>query len=202
MTQIDAWRGEFGNAYTDRMTGSEQSDAGRMELWRKIIDLSKPHSILEVGSNLGLNLRTIRKISEAKLFALEPNEKARSILVSDGIVEPGNAIGGTAAKIALPDEAAELAFTAGVLIHVPPSDLLASCSEIYRCASKYVACIEYFSDKEESVSYRGRDDLLFKRDFGSFWLDNFKLELIDYGFFWRRASGLDNVTWWLFRKPA
>jgi spore coat polysaccharide biosynthesis protein SpsF len=26
------------------------------------------------------------------------------------------------------------------------------------------------------------------------------LQLVDYGFFWKRATGLDDATWWLFRK--
>lgn len=28
------------------------------------------------------------------------------------------------------------------------------------------------------------------------------LQLVDYGFFWRRATGLDNLTWWLVDKPS
>ena len=62
--------------------------------------------------------------------------------------------------------------------------------------------IEYFAAEPEEKRYRGQDGLLFKRDFGAFWLEMFpELELIDYGFFWKHATGLDNLTWWLFRKP-
>ena len=44
---------------------------------------------------------------------------------------------------------------------------------------------------------------LFKRDFGGFWLDNFPdLQVVKYGFSWKRLTGLDNLTWWVFEKRA
>ncbi len=43
--------------------------------------------------------------------------------------------------------------------------------------------------------------MLLKRDLAVFWMSQHPgLSLVDYGFFWKRASGLDNLTWWLFRK--
>lgn len=49
--------------------------------------------------------------------------------------------------------------------------------------------------------YRGHDDRLFKRDFGGYWLDHFSdLWTVAYGFAWKRITGLDNLTWWLFEK--
>ena len=73
--------------------------------------------------------------------------------------------------------------------------------EIHRVSSKYVFCSEYFSPKAETISYRGETDLLFKNDFGSLYLDLFPdLRLVDYGFFWRRTTVMDDCTWWLFRK--
>jgi hypothetical protein len=53
------------------------------------------------------------------------------------------------------------------------------------------------------VRYRDQDEALFKRDFGSYWLDNFSdLRTLGYGFQWKRVTGLDNVNWWLFRKSG
>jgi pseudaminic acid biosynthesis-associated methylase len=101
----------------------------------------------------------------------------------------------------LQDAAVEFSFTSGVLIHIAPDDLLASCAEIYRVSSRYIACAEYFNPTPVEIEYRGHSGVLFKRDFGGYWLDNFlDLELVDYGFLWRRATGLDDLTWWLFRK--
>ena len=43
--------------------------------------------------------------------------------------------------------------------------------------------------------------MLFKRDFGGHWMDLYPdLRLVGNGFFWRRSTGLDNITWWLFEK--
>ena len=73
--------------------------------------------------------------------------------------------------------------------------------EARRVARRYIVCIEYFSDKTEEITYRGHRGMLFKRDFGGFWLDNFPdLEVRDYAFAWKRATGLNNLTWWLFEK--
>jgi hypothetical protein len=55
--------------------------------------------------------------------------------------------------------------------------------------------------KPEMFPYRGHDDRLFKRDFGGYWLDHFSdLWTVAYGFAWKRITGLDNLTWWLFEK--
>ena len=43
--------------------------------------------------------------------------------------------------------------------------------------------------------------MLIKTALGEFWMSwHPDLSLVDYVFFWKRATGLDNVTWWLFRK--
>ena len=34
------------------------------------------------------------------------------------------------------------------------------------------------------ISYQGKKNLFFKEDFGSHFLENFKLEFLDYGFLW------------------
>ena len=119
-------------------------------------------------------------------------------------VVPANNISDCLAHdLRFPDESFDLVFTSGVLIHIHPDNLLSSCSEIHRVTRRYIVCIEYFSDKPEEIHYRGHDELLFKRDFGSFWLDNFPdLETRDYGFAWKRVTGLDNPTWWVFEKPT
>ena len=102
-----------------------------------------PRSILEVGANIGLNLRALTRLSGADFLALEPNAVARERLVQDGVVPAANVFDGLASAIPLPDASVDLAFTSGVLIHIHPNDLLASCREIHRVARRYVVCIEY-----------------------------------------------------------
>lgn len=202
--QTEFWRGEFGNEYVGRNMISPEQMQARVALWSEILShtiSAPPKSILEVGANLGINLRTLNSLSSARRYAVEPNEKARGILVKDGVVAAGDVRDGIASKIDLPDGVADLAFTSGVLIHVHPDNLPASLKEIHRCSNRWIACIEYFSDKPEMIPYRGHDDRLFKRDFGGLWLDSFPdLHIVAYGFAWKRVTGLDNLTWWLFEK--
>jgi len=164
-------------------------------MWRKILNSlpELPSKILEVGANIGLNLDVLSGISNAELIGLEPNDIARSQIKH-------NSLNGTADSIPLEDNAVDMAFTCGVLIHVPPDELKKACDEIYRVSSRYVVCIEYFSDKLEEILYRGQMGLLWKRDFGKYWKDNYKLSLIDYGFLWKEETGLDNLTYFIFEK--
>jgi spore coat polysaccharide biosynthesis protein SpsF len=202
--QAAFWKGEFGDSYTNRNAPSEEQMQACVALWSEILShtiSAPPSSILEVGANVGLNLRALRLLSSARCYAVEPNKKALEILTRDGVVEPADVREGVASKIDLPDGVADLVFTSGVLIHIAPDDLPASAREIYRCSKRWLACIEYFSDKPEEIPYRGHDDRLFKRDFDALWLDLFPdLRIVRYGFAWKRVTGLDNLTWWLFEK--
>lgn len=205
--QLQFWRGSFGDDYIDRNPLNEATQKARIAMWQRILSALRDQpvdSILEVGANIGLNLAALRAVSPATLYALEPNEKARSRLIENAAVSPERALGGSADSIALDDRAVDLVFTSGVLIHIAPENLPAACKEMHRVTRRYVACVEYFSSQPEEVLYRGHAGRLFKRDFGSFWLDQFPdLRIVDYGFFWRRATGLDDLTWWLFEKaPA
>lgn len=203
--QLDFWTGEFGKNYFQRNIADKKTMIGRIDLWSKILATLRPDglsSILEVGSNIGLNLRAISLLSSAELYAVEPFQEALDICVADGIVKKEQAFNTSIfdEKI-FKNEQIDLVFTSGVLIHIHPGDLQKATDSIVRIAKKYIVCVEYFSDKEESITYRGKDDVLFKRDFGSFYLDNYsELSLRDYGFSWKRATGLDNLTWWLFEK--
>jgi pseudaminic acid biosynthesis-associated methylase len=202
--QLEFWRGDFGNAYVDRNDASPEMMRARVAMWAEILGhtlVAQPASILEVGANLGINLRALRILTGATLHALEPNDKARDILVNDGIVAAENVRAGMASAIDLATGSVDLAFTSGVLIHIHPDHLAASLAEMHRVSSRWIACVEYFSDKPEMIPYRGHDDRLFKRDFGSLWLDSFPdLRTVAYGFAWKRVTGLDNLTWWLFEK--
>jgi len=202
--QLDIWRGDFGAAYIDRNAAEPARLAALTTHWARILKATEgapPRRILEVGANIGLNLRALSRLTTAELHAVEPNPQARETLVRDGVVSAERAYDAVAAKIGLADGAVDFAFTSGVLIHIHPRDLLASCREIHRVTSRYLACVEYFADAEQEVPYRGLGEALFKRDFGGFYLDNFPdLRLLDYGFVWKRTTGLDNLTWWLFEK--
>jgi len=204
--QLRFWRGEFGNAYTDRNDAVAEHLRARVAMWAPIMATmvgAPPQTVLEVGANVGNNLRALRQLSGAEFFALEPNAKARQKLIGDGVVPSGNVRDGFAAAIDFPDNSIDLVFTSGVLIHIHPNDLLASCREMHRVSRRYVVSVEYFADTPTELGYRGHDERLFKRDFGGFWLDNFAdLRVVNYGFAWKRLTGLDNLTWWVFEKQG
>jgi pseudaminic acid biosynthesis-associated methylase len=202
--QLEKWRGEFGDAYIERCPADEVRLRRSTVEWANLLGKlsgDPPASILEVGANVGANLLAINRLTDAELWALEPNTRARHAIASSGVIAQDRIIDGTAQRIPLPDGKIDLVFTSGVLVHIAPQDLLVACTEIHRCARKYIVCIEYFSDEPEEKVYRGHSELLFKRDFGSFYLDKFPdLIPLDCGFSWRRTTGCDNVTWWIFAK--
>jgi len=201
---LDAWNGEFGDRYTQRNAVTADAVRGRARVWGEVLPRlagDPPRSILEVGPNVGLNLRGLNAVSDAELWGIEPNGEARKQLLDDGVLPSERLFEGFGHKIPLGDGAVDMAFTSGVLIHVDPSHLEETMREIHRVSAKYIFCAEYFSPKAETIMYRGEQDLLFKNDFGSLYLDLFEdLALVDYGFFWKRTTVMDDTTWWLFRK--
>lgn len=201
--QIDFWRGEFGDAYLGRNAAEDDAINNRKAMWRTLLAATDVPltSILEVGSNIGLNLRALHDLVTADLYAVEPNATARAELAASDVLAPDHIFDSTAQQLPFSDEKFDLVFTSGVLIHIAPTDLLTSCREIHRVSGQFIACAEYFNPKPVEIPYHGHAGVLFKRDFGAFWLDNFSdLTLVDYGFFWKRETGLDDLTWWIFRK--
>jgi len=201
--QVAFWQGEFGDAYINRNRNDEAILAAKDHLWRTVMKATPtpPQSILEIGANIGLNLQVLRQITDANLYAVEPNARARAALLKAKITAKDNVFAGTAAELPLADNSVDFSFTCGVLIHIAPDDLLETCKGIHRITKKYIACVEYFNPTPVDIEYRGHNGYLFKRDFGSFWLDHFTdLHVVDYGFFWKKVTGLDDLTWWIFEK--
>jgi len=203
--QLDAWRGEFGDSYIARNGATAEVMRDRTRMWTRIFErlpLGTPSSILEIGCNIGVNLRALAGITAAELGAVEPNARARAQVVADGVLPPSRIHEASVTALPFADGAFDLAFTSGVLIHVPPNDLPAAIDEIVRVAKRYIVCAEYFATNPEQRTYRGEEGLLFKRDFGGLYLDRHpELKLLDHGFFWRRATGIDDLVWQLFEKP-
>jgi len=202
LTEI--WKGSFGDDYISRNRIGEKNLRDRTKFWAEIlcsIPGANLKSILEVGANIGGNLMAMSQLTDATLYAVEPNSAAREELIKSGLMPEDRIHDGCASSIPLSDSSTDLVFTRGVLIHIEPEELLKSCSEIYRVSNRYIACVEYFSDQPETIVYRGEEGLLFKRDFGAFWLENFpNLKPVSFGFSWKPLSGLDNMNWWVFEK--
>jgi len=200
--QINFWTGHAGNRYIKRNQSSDENHKNRINFWKNILSrvaLNNNSKILEVGANIGLNLKAIKSIKKFDLYAIEPNSNACQEIIKNNILDKEHLLHDVANEIGFSDNKFDIVFTCGVLIHIHPENLLDAMKEIYRVSKKYIVCAEYFSDKDEEINYHGEDGLLFKKDFGSFYLDNFpNLKLIDYGFSWKRVTGMDNLTWWIF----
>lgn len=194
---VDLWKSTFGDEYTKRNTANV---GARLQLWKMLLPKGCG-SVLEVGANSGQNLEAISLISDCTMYAVEPNDMARSELEGTGIVPPAQITGDSADNIRFPNKVADLVFTSGVLIHIPPDKLAASMREIYRCSKRWIICGEYFAPSEEMIPYRGHDNAMWRRDYGSMYLDLFPdLRCVNTEFAWKRTTGLDNLTFWVFEK--
>jgi pseudaminic acid biosynthesis-associated methylase len=188
------WHGCFGDAYVERNAGPDQ----RAPFWRQFLDRYPIQRVLEVGCNVGGNLQWIvEKVPSRQVFGIDVNEKALSILRSRLQV---NATWSLARDLPFRDACFDLVFTAGVLIHQPEQSLGDVISEVVRCSSRYVLCMEYFAEQTVEVPYRGQAGALFRRDYGRIYAKTFpKLILLERGFL-GKDQGWDDVTWWLFEK--
>jgi pseudaminic acid biosynthesis-associated methylase len=202
--QLANWTGTFGDAYIERNAATQKSVGLALKKWSNLLlqfHGANLNSILEVGSNIGLNLRALKLLTDAELFAVEPNEKAVEILAADNVLPASHVSLADACNIPHKSNSFDLVFTSGVLIHISPENLPVAYKEIHRVSNRFILSIEYFSEQPMEIPYRGHSNLLFKRDFGLLWKETFpELAIRGSGFFWRPETGLDNLTWWLFEK--
>lgn len=192
----DLWRGSFGSEYTDRNAGAGDK---RARFWRELLSEFPVSSVLEVGCNLGANLRWIQPhVSSGAIVGIDVNDYAlRRLKVALPDLRAAAAV---ARELPFRDDAFDLVFTMGVLIHHAPDALPAAMSEIVRCARRYVLCGEYFAESLTEVFYRGQHGALFKQDFGARYQELFPgLRLLKQGRLFEE-DGWDDVTFWLFEK--
>jgi spore coat polysaccharide biosynthesis protein SpsF len=97
----------------------------------------------------------------------------------------------------------DLTLIQGVLIHIDPAGLPQVYDALHRATGRYLLVCEYYNPTPVAIPYRGHEDRLFKRDFAGEILDRHgDLELIDYGFAYRRDPKFpqDDITWFLMEK--
>lgn len=172
--QMEEWLGPFGKEYTDRNTRTQEeldqlylSNFGvtRKELnVRYLEDIAKDSRILEVGCNVGDQLICLQEQGFTNLYGIELQHYAvnRATKRTNNI----NIIQGSALDIPFKDGFFDLVFTAGVLIHIAPSEIDTVMKEIYRCSNRYIWGYEYWADEYTTKTYRGKNNLFFKTDFG------------------------------------
>lgn len=195
------WAGQFGDEYIDRNQGAEIV-ASNLALFAKIFSRTrKVESLIEFGSNRGLNLQAIRQLlPNAELSAIEINKKAVVELEKLGIIEK---IYHQSILDFKPDYQRDFVVIKGVLIHLNPKVLPQVYDLLYRTSNRYIMIMEYYNPTPVEIPYREHTGKLFKRDFAGEILDLYPdLQLLDYGFCYEREYVFPNgdATWFLMEK--
>jgi len=198
--QEDFWAGEFGVQYINRNPSDKEMGA-RLALFARIISCTREvNSIIELGANIGNNLRVLNwMFPSLELAGVEINAKAAAELEQWG---KARVFHGSIIDF-VPEQQYDLAFVSGVLIHINPQMLPRVYDLLLQASRRYVCLIEYYNPTPVEVPYRGHNDKLFKRDFAGEMLGKFvDLKLLDYGFVYHLDANfpLDDVTWFLLEK--
>jgi spore coat polysaccharide biosynthesis protein SpsF len=190
------WSEEFGNAYVDR---NRSAGDVRAPFWQAILAEFPVRRVLEVGCNVGANLRWIASlIPSQNVYGVDINLKALNELHQN--LPQVNALWSPARELPFRDRWFDLVLTMGVLIHQPESTLPLVMAEIVRCSHRYILCGEYYAEYTTEIPYRGQTGALFKRDYGHIYRVLFpELQLRKQGFL-SQKYGWDDITYWLFEK--
>jgi pseudaminic acid biosynthesis-associated methylase len=189
------WKGKFGNKYSLRHISYKKNFLKNI-INKKII----VKSVFEIGTNVGNNLDVIKLINKKiKTAGVEINEFAFKKAKSKGHEVINNSIMKVDEK-ELPRY--DLTLSIGVLIHINPNKLKQVYAKLYNLSKKYILIAEYFNDQPVSIKYRGKSNVLFKRDFAKEIKDKYKLKIVDYGFIWSEDKNYnkDNYNWFLLKK--
>jgi pseudaminic acid biosynthesis-associated methylase len=189
------WSGEFGDQYVGRNLDAGE---GRDRFWYELLDRLTPTSVLEIGCNVGANLRWIvDRLPAHDVYGIDVNERALRTIRSRLDI---NAVWSPARELPFRDRRFDLVFTAGVLIHQPEAALPLVMGEAVRTSRNYVLALEYGAEETVEVPYRGQTGALFKRNYGRLYHEWFhELELLDEGVL-GIDDGWDDVSWWLLRR--
>jgi pseudaminic acid biosynthesis-associated methylase len=196
------WAGSFGDDYIGR-NSEKHLLASKTNLFSNILNRTNQiSSALELGANIGLNLKALRLLCpDVQLAAVEINAKAVEELhkQQDLQVYHESILNFNC------DRQYDFVFTCGVLIHINPEVLEDVYRKMYTYSSKYICIAEYYNPTPAVITYRGHSDRLFKRDFAAEILKIFPdLQLISYGFAYHGDKNFpqDDLTWFLMEKKS
>ena len=137
-------------------------------------------------------------LPEAKYSAIEINHKAAEILRTDKIFDGKIDVIEKSILEYEPNEGYEFVLIKGVLIHINPAELDRVYDKLYKSSKRYICISEYYNPTPVTVTYRGNENKLFKRDFVGEFMDKFPdCQLVDYGFVYHRDNNFsqDDITW-------
>lgn len=177
------WGAQFGDDYTERNPVS----GDRSGFWQDLCSTYEISSVLEVGCGSGPNLTGWRI---PNVVGVDVNRKAL-----EQVPDHVNAYVAEATKLPFASNIFDLAFTFGVLVHIPPDELQKAMREIIRVSRRYVFAGEYLGDDE--VDYRG--GVLWRRDYGGLYQD-MGLTLVEQGLLEGTPWDRGEVHWWLLSE--
>lgn len=185
------WRGEFGIEYTKRNTIEWES---RAEFFADLLNFTGAKSVLEVGCNKGHNLEAINHLRpDVFTHGIDINQEALEIAKANGLSVSDM----PASEVGMCFQAFDMVFSAGLLIHIPPSEIHDVISGMISASSKWVVAIEYAAIEEVEVDYRGHADRLWKRPYG----DIFRQHGLFVSSIGDAGPGFDRCTCWVGQKP-
>jgi pseudaminic acid biosynthesis-associated methylase len=179
--QVREWKGAFGRKYTNRndlslkeLDGVYVNNYGvtRRELNERFLrDVPKDARILEVGCNVGNQLRLLQGMGYHNLFGIEI--QAYAVKLARKRTAGIRLVNSSGLEIPFNDSFFDVVFTSGVLIHIAPENLRTALTEIHRCTRDYIWGLEYFAPEVTEVVYRGYKDLMWKADYAHLYVEAF-----------------------------
>ncbi len=199
--QESFWAGNFGDDYINRNQGAGLLASNLNFFSKSLRNAHGIQSCIEFGANIGMNLKAIQLLyPEIDSHALEINSTAVSQLEE---VIPASNISNISILDFSSSRTWDLTLIKGVLIHIDPRVLPIVYDKLYAACGRYLLLAEYYNPVPVSIPYRGHSNRLFKRDFAGEIMERYPLlELVDYGFVYRRDPNFpqDDINWFLFKK--
>lgn len=195
------WAGNFGTEYIKRNQGDALL-ASNLDFFAKALHAARGvKTCIEFGANIGMNLKALKLLHpEQEQHGIEINADAARELA---LIIPPTHVHHSSILDFNPQQTWDLALIKGVLIHINPDELPQVYDKLVAACGKYLLVAEYYNPAPVAIPYRGHTDRLFKRDFAGEIMDRHpQMELIDYGFAYRRDPNFpqDDITWFLMGK--
>ena len=194
--QVEHWSGPEGDAYTERQTLS--MDARKDLCGRILRKVNSVHGIIEFGANDGSNLKAIRSLGPSTILA--------GVEINDAAYDRMKVVADFAFHGSMLDDLGvgkwDMSMTRGVLIHIAPEDLPKAYEALHQSSMRYICITEYYSPKPRMIPYRGKENLMWARDFAGELMDRYPLKLVDYFFTYHRDPVFpqDDVTTFVMER--
>jgi pseudaminic acid biosynthesis-associated methylase len=197
------WAGNFGTEYIKRNQGDALL-ASNLDFFARALHAAHGvTSCIEFGANIGMNLKALKLLHPMQeQHAIEINADAANELTQ--VIPHENVYQSSILDFNL-QRTWDLVLIKGVLIHINPDELPQVYDKLVTASNNYLLLAEYYNPSPVAIPYRSHTDRLFKRDFAGEILDRHpRMELIDYGFSYRRDPVFpqDDITWFLMRKRS